>query len=498
MNSVSLKEWYTLAMMIVLLFASIGIAERLRSALKWPLEVTRKFVHIITGVLIFFTPYLFVNSWPLKLLALFFVIINFCAIKLNLFKGMHGTERPTYGTVYYPLTFLILLFLFWPGYQVIVQLSMLILALADALAAIIGENVKNPHKYSLTKDQKSLEGSMTMAFFTFTIVYMGLLLLKPEFLFVLNPFRIFWIALVVSVLVTVSEAISIAGSDNITAPLSGGFVLHFMLTQTQSANIYFTIGVVLALFVAQLSLKLKFLDKSGAAATFLLGSIVFGIGGLTWGAPILAFFISSSVFSKLWKSKKKSANMLYEKSSKRDYGQVVANGGLPAAAILIYYISGNPNWFLVYLASLAAVTADTWATEIGTLSTVKPRLVTTFRQTEPGISGAVSWIGTFGSLLGSLFIALIGFLMQPKVFQNVYFELSLIIFAGVFSSFVDSLLGATIQAQFKCCICNKVTEKKRHCDRQSAFLRGFKWINNDVVNSMCALVGFILVCFAVL
>ena len=495
LDSVLLKEWYTLAILLVVLFSLIGIAEKLRSTFNRPLEVTRKFVHVITGVLIFFTPYLFISSIPLILLAILFTVINYIAIKFNLFKGMHGTKRPTYGTVYYPLAFLILLLLFWPGYKIIVQLSMLILAFADAFAAIIGEQIKQPHKYFLTKDPKSLEGSATMAIVTFAIVFFGLEFLEPNYMFELNPIRILWIALLVSLLVTVAEAVSVAGSDNITVPLSAGFVIHFALTNNLLENIHFSVGVVLAFIVAVLSIKFRFLNKSGAAATFLLGAVVFGIGGWIWGVPILTFFISSSILSKLWKNKKKSANLLYEKSSKRDYEQVLANGGIPAIAILLFYVTGNQDWFLVYLAALAAVTADTWATETGALSKIRPRLITTFRQTDFGTSGAISWIGTLGSLLGSLFIALVGFLMHPTVFQNTEQDILIITFAGLVAGLIDSLIGATIQAHYKCNFCNKITEKKLHCNQPTLFLRGFVWMNNDLVNLICALAGFLIVFF---
>ena len=103
MPNIPLNEWFTLALLLAVLFALIGIAEKLRSTFGRPPEVTRKFVHIITGVLIFFTPYLFESSLPLIVLALLFAAINFIALKFNLFKGMHGTERPTYGTVFYPV-----------------------------------------------------------------------------------------------------------------------------------------------------------------------------------------------------------------------------------------------------------------------------------------------------------------------------------------------------------------------------------------------------------
>ncbi len=493
MTPVTLKEWYTLAIFLISLFSLIAIAEKLRSFLHWPAEVTRKFVHIITGILIFFTPYLFHSAIPLLLLALFFIAVNYLGIRKNLFQGMHGTERQTYGTVFYPIAFLVLVLLFWSSHQVIIQLGMLILAVADALAAIVGENIKHPHNYHLTKDNKSWAGSATMALTSFAIVAAGLFLLNPVSVLPLTPGLIFATALLVALIATVAEAISWSGSDNLSAPLAAAFVLHFILTHAQQQNLHFSIGIFLALVVALVSLRLRFLDAGGAGVTFLLGTIIFGIGGWVWGVPILAFFLSSSVLSKLWRERKKATSLLFEKTSKRDVGQVLANGGMAALVILIYYVTSNDTWYLIYLATLAAVTADTWATEIGVLAKEHPRLITTFEKVAPGTSGAISLIGSTGALLGSAFIALIGYWLQPAIFRNLGLDLLLITASGLAASLVDSLLGATIQAQFRCPVCHKLTEKKVHCNGVTTqFESGFTWVNNDFVNSVCALSGVLL------
>jgi len=54
---------------------------------------------------------------------------------------------------------------------------------------------------------------------------------------------------------------------------------------------------------------------------------------------------------------------------------------------------------------------------------------------------------------------------------------------GFFASLLDSLLGATVQAQYLCPTCSKITERKNHCgDNQASFYSGISWINNDLVN----------------
>ena len=102
MVSVPATDWFGLIAFFISLFILIGLAEQLRRYLRWPAEVTRKFVHVVTGLLIFFTPYFFISSLPLIILAVIFIAINYLGLSLELFEGMHSTRRKTYGTVFYP------------------------------------------------------------------------------------------------------------------------------------------------------------------------------------------------------------------------------------------------------------------------------------------------------------------------------------------------------------------------------------------------------------
>lgn len=123
-------------------------------------------------------------------------------------------------------------------------------------------------------------------------------------------------------------------------------------------------------------------------------------------------------------------------------------------------------------------TADTWSTELGVLSKSKPRLITTFKSVEPGISGAISLVGTLGGLLGSSLILFTGLFF-------VQFNLNIILWLMVFSvigNFLDSLMGATIQGQYQCQVCSKFTEKKCHCNQPTQIISGFRIVGNDSVN----------------
>lgn len=485
------SDWiYLLFFFAAILFAII-IAEISRRLLSWSSEATRKLVHIIVGILIATTPFIFQSKWPMVLLGVLFTFVDFIAVQKNLLKGMHGTKRHTYGTVYYPISFVILVFLLWDGHKIILVISMLIMALSDAFAAIVGENVKKPLVLKFGPETKSLQGSLTMFITTFIVVFFSLLFLPQLTEKVTSPLLMVWTAFVVGIIAMASEAVSKGGSDNLSVPLLSAFSLYFMLNNNVAELSAFTFGMLLAALVAILSWRLKFLDAGGSVTTFVLATIVFGVGRWEFSLPILAFFILSSLLSKTGKKQKKKFSFMFEKSSQRDLWQVIANGGLAGVIVIFWYFFRLDWLYILYVASLTAVTADTWGTEIGVLSKSKPRSILNFKFVQPGTSGGISVMGTFGALMGAFLIGLFAFgsVAQKPTLTFGILELVIVTLAGLFASFVDSLLGATIQAQYVCRECNKDTEKKHHCGKPSQFKSGLLWVNNDAVNILCAASG---------
>ena len=255
------------------------------------------------------------------------------------------------------------------------------------------------------------------------------------------------------------------------------------------SHIALTIG--LSLIIAILSFKLRFLTKSGSIAVFLLAFIVFGIGGWQWTIPILTFFVFSSVLSKIRKNKNKNVETFFEKSGQRDYTQVFANGGTAAILIIDYFFTGNNLIFILYVASIASVCADTWATEIGTMKKNKTYNILNFKKIEQGISGGISLVGILGAASGALLISLSSIYWTNI---NHVFFIFVIIISGILASLVDSVLGASLQVQYKCISCNSITERQIHCNEPAVKSSGIKWINNDVVNLLSSIAGVIF-CF---
>ena len=254
-------------------------------------------------------------------------------------------------------------------------------------------------------------------------------------------------------------------------------------------------GFILATIVAYLAYRAHSLNNSGAFAAIVVGTIIFGIGGWQWAILLLAFFITSSAWSRMFKRRKAGLSEKFSKGHERDAGQVFGNGGLATlfAALHAFYPESIIPW-IGFTASLAAVNADTWATELGVLNPTPPRMITDLRKpVEKGTSGGISLWGTGAAFLGSSLIALLAILLSPTGTLTTAHWL-LITLAGLAGSLFDSFLGATVQAMYYCPTDKKETEKHpiHICGTQTVHIRGWKWLNNDWVNFACGAFGVVI------
>ncbi len=251
------------------------------------------------------------------------------------------------------------------------------------------------------------------------------------------------------------------------------------------------LGFILAIIIAFLAYKARSLNKSGALAAAFTGTIIFGIGGWAWAILLLTFFITSSALSRAFKKRKQGLDEKFSKGHERDAGQVFGNGGVATLFAALHFFFPNEIWpWLGFAAALAAVNADTWATELGVLNPHPPRMITNLNKiVEKGTSGGISLIGTLASLTGSALIAVLASLLTDN-----WSLFLLVTFSGLAGSLFDSLLGGTVQAMYFCPTDKKETEKHplHTCGTQTVHIRGWKWLDNDLVNFSCGAFGMLV------
>ncbi len=237
------------------------------------------------------------------------------------------------------------------------------------------------------------------------------------------------------------------------------------------------------------------LSSSGALGAAAVGTAVFGAGGVPASTLLVSFFGSSTALSRV--PHPRPLSLTRERGlggegvpagPRRTLVQVLANGGLPATLAVWHGLRPSPRLHAAYAGALAAANADTWATEIGARSRTRPRSIVSGRPVEAGTSGGVTPLGTAASLAGALLIgaAYAAQARRPGAVARLGA-------AGLAGSLADSVLGATLQAVYRCEVCHARTENRAHAHDSAppalARVRGLTLMTNDTVNLCASLVG---------
>ncbi|TFF86175.1 MAG: DUF92 domain-containing protein [Promethearchaeota archaeon] len=265
------------------------------------------------------------------------------------------------------------------------------------------------------------------------------------------------------------------------------------------------IGVIIVGGFGIFSIYTKVVDLSGLIAGLIVGLIIWIFGGWSWFLIILLFHLLAAVMTKFKFKKKEVSGLAQEKGGARGWPNVTANGLVAALFSLssgIYYLLFSVKLdilFFGFIGAVAAMTADTIATELGLLSKTQPRLITTFKKVIPGTSGGVTILGELAALLGSSIIGLFGWVLAifNPVFNlisgNLIVSYSIVfgaIAGGLLGCLVDSIIGATVQGLYNCSKCDKITEKKVHgCGTITDQIQGIALIDNNVVNLLGSISG---------
>lgn len=268
----------------------------------------------------------------------------------------------------------------------------------------------------------------------------------------------------------------------------------------QRTGLRLVFGLLFSSGIGMLAYRRQSLDKSGVLGSIISGTSIVSLGGWSWGLSLIYFFVSSSLLSA-FKARQKAvvAADKFSKDSRRDLAQVVANGGLATCFALYYGSSRSPvsrrRAQSGFTGALATATADTWATELGTLSKTAPHLITNGKPVAPGTSGGITPLGMVASALGASSIGYF-FWIAGGMHKTLSITPLLALISGMSGSCFDSILGATLQAMYFCPTCETETEQRiHHCGTRTQFLRGIMGMNNDAVNFIATAIGSITAIF---
>ncbi|KYQ91378.1 hypothetical protein DLAC_08334 [Tieghemostelium lacteum] len=275
-------------------------------------------------------------------------------------------------------------------------------------------------------------------------------------------------------------------------------------------------GLAIVGYIVYSGYKKKSLSKDGAIAALLVAMISVYANN-SFAAQLLLFYYSSSKLTKFKSSVKKQLEDQHQEGGNRNYTQVLSNSAPAVVYCLLYHFTTNRlttyvdytydyyGSFLIVavLAHFACCNGDTWASELGILSSSNPILITKLRRVPKGTNGGVSTLGLFASLAGGLFIGFVQYIstmiyssfypdeIQKLQLTNQFFSILLISsFAGLFGSILDSILGATLQYSVwsekkQLILCDDNIEKTDK--KEVKHISGYKVLDNHQVNFLSSL-----------
>lgn len=284
------------AMLLILLGALVMLLtlrlchERARVSGEW----TRKLAHIGTGAMSISFPWIFSSRIPVFIVCGASIILLLAMryvpfMRSHLSGVLDDVERESWGELYFPFS-VALLFQFAHGDKMLYAIPLLVLTIADTVAAMTGAEY-GKHAYTTTEANKSVEGSI--AFFCAAFFSVNVVLVVFS-----NVGRVetLLISLDIAVIVMLLEAIAWRGLDNIFIPL-GVFILLRLYLAMPVDQLWnrFRVALVLVIFVTAYAQKTT-LQGSALLAAALVLYISWALGGWQWLIPPAILLLSYTFF----------------------------------------------------------------------------------------------------------------------------------------------------------------------------------------------------------
>ena len=208
-----MRNIYGLVISILYIGLVIGISGLFSKASK---EASRKFIHIMLANWWIIAMIFFDNIWIAGILPALFIIINYASYKFDIIKSMErdddSGEEKTLGTVFYAVSLLIVVMLCFGFFKntIIGLVGILVMGYGDGFAAIAGKSIKSK-EFSILGGKKSLAGCSTMFIISLIIISCALAYFNVQFWYIKS--------IIIALVATIFEAISVKGTDNLTVPI---------------------------------------------------------------------------------------------------------------------------------------------------------------------------------------------------------------------------------------------------------------------------------------
>jgi phytol kinase len=218
-----LNDGLALALSFVWVAAVVGVAEGLRRGGRISFGLSRKIIHVGIGTWILPTVLLFHSRWLAAAPPALFILVNALSLRFRWTKSMDAEAGSNAGTIWFPLSFTVLILGLWgvAGGKAATCAGLLVLAWGDAAAALVGQRWGR-HRYRTGDGWRSVEGSAAMLVFSaLAIGVAGAATASTTGAQPYGPARV----AVVAIAATLIEAAGRRGSDNFLVPVGTALLL---------------------------------------------------------------------------------------------------------------------------------------------------------------------------------------------------------------------------------------------------------------------------------
>ena len=357
------------------------------------------------------------------------------------------------------------------------------LALGDGFAPIVAKLV-GEHNVEIRKG-KTLFGTLSVFVISFVSAWIFSLLFHMELSIVF--------LLSVAALTCVTEFYGVKGLDNLFIEF---FVFGYLVLRHYGlVSLPLQVVLIASPLLACIAIRFGAMTTDGGICGFFLFAFVgfFGEGAVPV-VFIVYLFLAGMLATAVGKKVKKHRTGVSEGHKPRRAHQIVAVGLFSLISLILFRITAKPIFYYIYFLALTEQIADSIASDIGSLTSKGNVNIITFKPVQKGISGGVSWLGTGCALISSFLLLSVPLAVGVLSWQT-YLAISLLAFAG---TLVDSILGALVQALYRCSDCDSLTEERNHCNKPARLIKGFRMIDNVAVNFISGFVTCAMGCLLLL
>jgi len=365
--------------------------------------------------------------------------VGVCARILNGWKG----GMPALPVILYPLSLVVLTLLYRHHLQIVAGVWA-VMALGDGMAAVAGQRLGGP----------ALPHNPRKTWFGFSAFMaagtLGAYVLTRWIAPSIPPGRVLNICAATAFVGALVESLPIELDDDISVPLvCGGFMFcaHLVERSALDSNLpYLKLRMILAVVVnlslALFALRLRLVDRSGAAAGWVLGVAVYLGYGYKSFSLLLAFFLLGSMATRLGYAKKAARGIAEGRGGARSWREASANTLAGTFFSILAITTHHEGAFLVALvAAFAEAAGDTVSSEIGEWLSPRAYLITTLRRVAAGENGGVSAVGSAAGLGASALIVALGYGLGLCGLAGAAIAFG----AACLGNVADSILGATLE-----------------------------------------------------